>query len=72
MQTSRLPGACRAIQSTARVRPAELVGNCPFDSTAPVAAATTARVWLAACVSTPMTYSNCCATTVMVILRVTV
>src|SRR5665648_495455 len=63
MQTSRLPGACRAIQSAARASPAGLVGNCPFDSIAPVAAATTARLWVAACVSTPITYSNSCATT---------
>src|SRR5665648_201912 len=63
MQTNRLPGACRAIQSAARESPAGLVGNCPFDSIAPVAAATTARLWVAACVSTPITYSNSCATT---------
>src|SRR5665647_941112 len=67
MPTSRLPGACRVIQSAARASPAGLVGNCPFDSTAPVAAATTARVWVAACVSTPITYSNSCATTAIVI-----
>lgn len=43
----------RVIQASARRSPAWLVGNSPLSSRAPVVASTTAKMWVAAWVSTP-------------------
>jgi len=49
---------CCCSQLCAR-SPAGLVGNSACAMSAPVAAATSAKMWVAAWVSTPMTYSYC-------------
>lgn len=63
----RSPTVRRPAQSIARFMPAAVAGNCSQASCSPVDADTTARVWVRAWVSTPMTNGCACATMVKVI-----
>src|SRR5665648_1141663 len=58
------PPVCLDTHEVARPRPGLLVGNVPVSPTSP-AGVTTARVWVLAWVSTPMTKSKLSATTAM-------